>query len=61
MRKGQTMTDEQRLKISTALKGRKLTERHKARVRRGVIRYWATTATDEHRRAMGLNGAKRWR
>jgi hypothetical protein len=31
----------QRAKISQALGGRKLSERHKKRVSRGVIRYWA--------------------
>jgi hypothetical protein len=40
-RRGETMPVEQRAKISEALRGRKLSERHKARVRRGVIRYWA--------------------
>ena len=40
-KKGETMPPEQRAKISRALSGRKLSERHKKRVSRGVIRHWA--------------------
>ena len=35
------MSDETKERIAEALSGRKLTKRHRARVARGVRRYWA--------------------
>jgi hypothetical protein len=40
-KRGETMPAETREKIRATLKGRKLSEQHRRRVSRGVIRYWA--------------------
>lgn len=40
MRLQRKLSDVTRMKISEAMKGRHKTEKHKAAIRRGMLRYW---------------------